>query len=84
MDDLLSADGTDFGVLAQSFDESYFAQGENASVDGIDFFSRARAASAMDFARRGEPAEAIYEAISAVDDSSELREIVSRDLGGVV
>jgi hypothetical protein len=45
-------------------------------------FSRARAASAVDFAARGEPAEAVYEAGIAADDWAGLQIVVEAVLRG--
>jgi len=69
----------DAAALAAELDERYFTLSEErdtgraTSEQVAAAFGRARAASAVEFARRGEPAEAVYEAAAAADDWSELR-----------
>jgi hypothetical protein len=66
-------------VIAADLYERYFALSEardagRATTEQVAAaFEQARAASAVEFARRGEPAEAVYEAAAAADDWSELR-----------
>jgi hypothetical protein len=69
----------DLAALVAELDDRYFALTEardagQASAEQVaKAFELARAASAAEFARRGEPAEAVYEAAAAADDWSELR-----------
>ncbi len=69
----------DAAALAAELDERYFALSEErdagrATTEQVAAaFEQARAASAVEFARRGEPAEAVYEAAAAAQDWSELR-----------
>jgi len=69
----------DVAALAAELDERYFALSEErdagrASTEQVAAaFERARAASAVEFARSGEVAEAVYEAAAAAEDWSELR-----------
>jgi hypothetical protein len=69
----------DAAALAAELDERYFASSEERDAGRADAgqvaaaFERARAASAVEFARRGEPAEAVYEAAAAAEDWSELQ-----------
>ena len=69
----------DAAALAAELDERYFALSEErdaarATTEQVAAaFEQARAASAVEFARRGEPAEAVYEAAAAAEDWSELR-----------
>ncbi len=68
-------------ALAAELDERYFEASESANGglattdEVLAAFGRARAASAVEFLRRGELGEAIYEAAAAgeVSDWSELR-----------
>jgi hypothetical protein len=68
-------------ALAAELDERYFEvcearNGGRANTDDVvAAFGQARAASAVEFMRRGEPGEAIYEAAAAgeVSDWPELR-----------
>lgn len=66
-------------ALAAELDERYFTLAEERDAGRattgqvVTAFERARAASAVEFARRGEPAEAVYEAAAASQDWSELR-----------
>jgi len=69
----------DAAAVATELDERYFALYEErdacrATTEQVAAaFERARAAGAVEFARRGEAAEAVYEAAAAAEDWSELR-----------
>jgi hypothetical protein len=69
----------DAAALAAELDERYFAMSEErdagrATTEQVAAaFEQARAASAVEFARRSDPAEAVYEAAAAAEDWSELR-----------
>jgi hypothetical protein len=66
-------------ALAARLDKEYFAldnDGRAPEATVLDVFSKARAASAVEFAARGEAAEAIYEAIIATDDIASVRSVV--------
>jgi hypothetical protein len=56
-------------------------KGGASTDDVVAAFGLARAASAVEFVRRGEPAEAIYEAAGSVEDWSELRAALLERLG---
>ncbi len=77
----------DVAALVAELDDVYFAvsdgrdAGRCSTEDVVAAFGRARAASAVEFVRRGEPAEAIYEAAAAVEDWSELRAALLARLG---
>jgi hypothetical protein len=81
LDHPVAATGTadDAAALTAELDERYFALSEErdagrASTDQVAAaFEQARAASAVEFARRGDAAEALYEAAAAAEDWSELR-----------
>jgi len=64
-------------------DERYFALSEaRASSEDVEAaFGQARAANAVEFVLRDEPADTIYEAAAAVEDWSELRASVLSLLG---
>jgi hypothetical protein len=76
---LVAGTADDAAAVAAELDERYFTVSEErdagrASTEQVAAaFERARAASAVEFVRRGEPAEAVYEAAAAADDWSELR-----------
>ena len=55
--------------------------GECTKEEVLAAFRRARAVNALEFAVRGEPAEAVYEAAVCCDDVSELRRVVAVALG---
>ena len=77
----------DVAALAAKLDDQYFAlseareAGQASTEDVVAAFGQARAANAVEFVRRGEPAEAIYEAAAAAEDWSELRAAVLSRLG---
>lgn len=70
-------------LLAQTLDERYFSLQEIDEPKSIEFFSRARAASAIAYALEGNPAESLYEAISATDDLPVTREFFSGTIARV-
>lgn len=76
----------DIAALVADLDEQYFAlseerdEGRAKTEEVVAAFGRARAATAVEFIRRGEPAETIYEAAAAVEDWSELRVAVLSQL----
>ncbi len=57
-------------------------KGIGAQQDVLTAFCRARAATALEFAIRGEPLEAVYEAGMAVGDWKKLGEIAASYLNG--
>jgi hypothetical protein len=59
-------------ALAEESDERYFSLQEACDPTHIQAFSLARAASAVAFASRGEPAEAIYEGLHALQSEEPL------------
>lgn len=75
-------------ALVAELDDRYFTlseereEGRAGADDVVAAFGLARAASAVAFVRRGEPAEAIYEAAAAVEDWSTLRVAVLAQLAG--
>jgi len=77
----------DVAGLVTELDELYFAlsveqEAGRASLGEVDAaFGRARAANAVEFMLRAEPAEAIYEAAASTEDWSELRSSVLSLLG---
>ena len=76
---LVTDSANDIAALVAELDDRYFAvsaerdAGRSNTEDVVAAFGRARAASAVEFVRRGNPAEAIYEAAASVEDWSELR-----------
>ena len=84
---LKSGSADDIAALVAELDEQYFAlseerdEGRASTKEVVEAFGRARAANAVEFMRRGEPAEAIYEAAAVADDWSELRIAVLSQLG---
>ncbi|WP_437685681.1 hypothetical protein [Sorangium sp. So ce176] len=73
--------------LAAHFDDEYLRLNEEVDesrkAETLRLFSKARAASALAFALIHEPGElheAIYEAIAALDDPSELIRVVESEL----
>jgi hypothetical protein len=75
--------------LAAHFDDEYLRLDEEGDEsmksDAVRLFSKARAASALAFALADEPGqlhEAIYEALAALDDPSELVRAVESELRG--
>jgi hypothetical protein len=76
---LLAESPDEVASAATELDERYFAvsgdrdAGRASTEDVVTAFGRARAASAVEFTRRGEAAEAVYEAAAALEDWSELR-----------
>ncbi len=87
---LKAGSADDIAALVAELDEEYFALSEErdeeraSTEEVVEAFGRARAANAVEFMRRGEPAEAIYEAAAAVEDWSELRAAVLSQLGSGV
>jgi hypothetical protein len=82
---LVASSAEDVAGLVAELDHHYFAvseerdAGRSSTEEVVAAFGRARAASAVEFVRRGEPAEAIYEAAASVEDWSELRaELLAR------
>lgn len=74
-------------ALSADFDNQYFALEDDANETShnvaLGFFSKARAASAVAFAlseNLSELHEALYEAISALDDPTEITDIVANIL----
>lgn len=69
----------DVAALAVELEERYFVlyeerdAGRSSTEQVVAAFELARAASAVEFARRGDAAEAVYEATCAAEDWSELR-----------
>src|SRR5215467_14206362 len=63
-----SKNSAELDALANSYDKEYFSiqdeieLGRRRPNDELEAFSKARAVSALAFAKRGEPGEAIYEA----------------------
>jgi len=70
---------TKIGALVRTFDEEYLSH-QQSGREHLTPFARARAASAIAFALRGEPHEAIYEAIVATDDPACVARIVNQVL----
>ena len=76
---LVASSAEDVAAIVAELDHRYFAvsderdAGRSSTEEVVAAFGRARAASAIEFVRRGEPAEAIYEAAVSVEDWSELR-----------
>lgn len=76
---LTAGTAKDAATVAAALDEQYFALSEQRETGGVTAeqvavaFEQARAASAVEFVRRGEPVEAVYEAAAAVEDWSVLR-----------
>jgi len=68
-------------TIAAEFDEQYFAQPEG-SEQSLSNFSKARSVSALAFALAGEHDEAIYEAMTSLNDSDELEQLVLGSLRG--
>jgi len=80
----LAGDSADIvSALVSELDERYFALSEaRASSEDVEAaFGQARAANAVEFVLRDEPADTIYEAAAAVEDWSELRASVLSLLG---
>ena len=77
----------DIAALVADLDDQYFAlseerdEGRASTEDVVAAFGLARAANAVEFMRRREPAEAIYEAAATAEDWSELRIAVLSQLG---
>ncbi len=77
-----SGDAAELGALVARLDEQYFALedlnelGQAYPSQVLEAFSKARAAAAVEFAVRGEYAEAVYEAGMATDDWAAIRAIV--------
>ena len=73
-------------AVAAELDELYLAANESGAARSMVLaaFGQARAASAVEFAARSEPAEAVYEAAIATDDVPGIRAIIASVLGGVV
>jgi hypothetical protein len=76
-----------FPSVVDELDSTYFAlqhlreTGQPELADEVSAaFARARAASAVAFAARGEPIEAVYEAGMAVNDWSALQSVVATAL----
>jgi hypothetical protein len=78
--DTSSKSSTELEAMASAYDSEYFATQQSSesgrTVDQLTPFAKARALSALAFAKRGQPAEAIYEAIIATDDAPKLRELL--------
>jgi hypothetical protein len=72
-----------------TLDERYFRlkeeadEGRGVPLEWQRVFSAARAASAVDFAIRGNASEAIYEAAQATDHLVVFREFILKELGAV-
>jgi hypothetical protein len=83
-----SKSAAELDALAESYDNEYFSiqdeiesgQRDDDDESGDIAFSKARAVSALAFAKRGEPDEAIYEAIMSFDDGQEVRDLVLANL----
>jgi len=73
-------------ALVGELDDQYFElqelcdEGECSKEKVLAAFGRARAANALEFAVRGEAAEAVYEAAVCCDDVSDLRRAVAEAL----
>jgi hypothetical protein len=73
--------------LAARFDDEYFQLDEDGGAaqkqEALHHFSKARATSALAFALATEAQlhEAIYEALSALDEPGELERLIERALG---
>jgi hypothetical protein len=84
---LLASSVEDVAALVAELDDRYFTlskerdEGRASSDDVVTAFGLARAASAVEFLRRGEAAEAVYEAAASVEDWSELRAALLVRLG---
>ncbi len=69
-------------ALAAELDVRYFSlsdaceEGKATADQVLAAFGLARAASAVEFVAHAPPAEAIYEAMAAADDCSELRRLI--------
>jgi hypothetical protein len=78
----------DLPALAAQLDDYYLVlhardeELKEATPEGLEAFSRARAASAVELAARGEPYEAIYEAGMAANDWPGLQDVVEAALRG--
>lgn len=76
----------DIAALVEDLDRQYFDLQDASETDPdigpamLVAFSKARAASAVDFAARGEAVEAVYEAGQATDDWAGLRALVASNL----
>jgi hypothetical protein len=74
-------------TLVAELDDQYlnlqdsYDDGEGSHDEALTAFVRARAASALAYAIRGEAAEAVYEAAQCRDDISGLRDAVTLVLG---
>lgn len=68
------------GVVVAELDKRYFELAESGRATQV-VFGHARAASAVEFAARGEVAEAVYEAAIATDDVPGVRAVVASVLG---
>jgi hypothetical protein len=89
IDEIVSSGGRG-GALAsvvEELDAAYFGLQESRDAGGASedevrrAFSLARAASALDFAARGEPLEALYEAGTATGDWAQLGALVTSKRG---
>jgi hypothetical protein len=81
---LLTGQADTLASTVEELDERYFIlqeskdSGRASEEDVLRAFAVARAVSALEFAMRDEPLEAIYEAGMATDDWPALRSLVSR------
>jgi hypothetical protein len=80
------ADGQlgELSAVAAELDELYLAADESEAAPStvLAAFGRARAASAVEFAARGETEEAVYEAAIATADLPGTRAVIASVLGG--
>ena len=73
-------------ALVRALDDQYLSRQQQSDREAtpkaefLPLFARARAASAVAFALRGEASEAIYEAIVATDDAASVAHIVNQVL----
>jgi hypothetical protein len=79
VDAVLSGVDGDLTPVVDDLDRRYFDLEETNGADEVSdgFFSMARAASAVAFAQRGQPEEAVYEAGHATGDWAALRDLLA-------
>ena len=84
---LVAGSAEEVAALVSELDGRYFTlseerdEGQASTDDVVAAFGLARAANAVEFVRRGEHAETIYEAAASVEDWSELRDTLLAQLG---
>jgi hypothetical protein len=80
-------DTSDIGALVEALDNEYFQlqdlveAGQASEERMLGAFNKARAANSILFISAGDYCEAIYEAFSATDETSEISLIARRTLG---